>query len=208
MDALIRVRWILEIKDGKRKEVRKSKEKNRRILTGESKQHNLLSMQGNPLRLFNFICIINKYCYFHLYETLMRNLLKVTIGTEWPYQDLKLILLLQEGPNQKKKPKKNRPVMFICTFKIFISKQRTTVTVENPLGNYSQSGHWEMGSLPHCITANSLFLRSQSRGAIRGKSSVLAKPHLMALSFYPKAQRPEGMVRTTEPKYCHRQGFG
>lgn len=108
MDALIRVRWILEIKDGKRKEVRKSKEKNRRILTGESKQHNLLSMQGNPLRLFNFICIINKYCYFHLYETLMRNLLKVTIGTEWPYQDLKLILLLQEGPNQKKKPKKKQ----------------------------------------------------------------------------------------------------
>lgn len=192
MDALIRVRWILEIKDGKRKEVRKSKEKNRRILTGESKQHNLLSMQGNPLRLFNFICIINKYCYFHLYETLMRNLLKVTIGTEWPYQDLKLILLLQEGPNQKKKPKKNRPVMFICTFKIFISKQRTTVTVENPLGNYSQSGHWEMGSLPHCITANSLFLRSQSRGAVRETSFSAGKAPSDGSEFLSKGSATRG----------------
>ena len=53
----INVGWISEIKDWRKKGNRKEhKRKIRKILTGESKQHNLLSMQGNALRLFHFIC--------------------------------------------------------------------------------------------------------------------------------------------------------
>lgn len=96
-------------------------------------------MQGNALRLFHFICIINKYCYFHLYETLV----------EETYLRLQQVLgghigikadFVVTGRTETKQ--KSQACDVIYTFRIFISKQRTIVTIiENPFGNYSQSGH-------------------------------------------------------------------
>lgn len=53
--------------------------------------------------------------------------------------------------------------LFFFTFRIFISKQRTTITliIENPFGNIHNpvAAKWEDF---HLLTANPLFLRSQT----------------------------------------------
>lgn len=85
----------------------------------------------------------------------------------------------------------------MCTFRIFISKQRTTVTliIENLFGN-SHNLVTEKRENFHCATANPVF-EVPEMGVQSEESHPSRKaPCHSSVSFYTRAQPQEGMVRT------------
>lgn len=85
---------------------------------------------------------------------------KRTQVSEWLNQNLKRILFLEEGQKQNKTKKPNLEYnMYIQNF--YFKTKNHSNNNRKSIWKYSQSGHWEMGKLPQCITANPQFLKSQ-----------------------------------------------